>query len=392
MYSLRPIFLFVVAFSLVLDVFGQSTIVSPSIRRTGIGVVTDTARTAQAVRDSLRAREREMRTAYDALLNNSHSVSDEYRLAIRSDVYHYTDSHLPAAVTERADHDASEFADSLRMVAVRGDFDQMMTVASEGLRSKYDSLLRKKCGKSFALAGEFDPASLELNRHQRKVLAQKEKLVPALRKELQAEQENTLPNAQSAFRAQRISELRRDPMVYPTFAEMLTTLSEKVGEWCERPDSLLIGLFLEKEANPWLLDNFEFYTTRRGPIAVPRLTRETRTTTLPSADNRTYPSGGAVRQAAYPGGQRALNYDIAQRMRKPLSVRNGRVSGTVTVRVVVEKDGSLSNFRVVRSLTPECDAEALRLVQALPRRFTPAKNARGESVMQYVDIQVRFKK
>ncbi|WP_047451250.1 energy transducer TonB [Alistipes sp. ZOR0009] len=62
--------------------------------------------------------------------------------------------------------------------------------------------------------------------------------------------------------------------------------------------------------------------------------------------------------------------------------------GTVYVRVVVEKDGSLSLFKVERSLDKAFDQEALRVIKAMPK-WKPALR-RGEVVRSYMIIPVKF--
>ncbi|OON68012.1 energy transducer TonB [Hymenobacter sp. CRA2] len=90
------------------------------------------------------------------------------------------------------------------------------------------------------------------------------------------------------------------------------------------------------------------------------------------------PVGGAQAYADYLGDK--LNYPTA-------ALRAG-VQGTVEITMVVEKTGATSNWQVTKSLSPECDAEALRLVKAGPR-WKPAEH-KGGVVRQRVTLPVTF--
>lgn len=59
---------------------------------------------------------------------------------------------------------------------------------------------------------------------------------------------------------------------------------------------------------------------------------------------------------------------IKENIKTPEEINAVGVIGTVEVKFKIENDGSLTNFEVVKSLTPETDAEALRVVKLLPKR------------------------
>jgi protein TonB len=47
--------------------------------------------------------------------------------------------------------------------------------------------------------------------------------------------------------------------------------------------------------------------------------------------------------------------------------RSNHITGKVFVGFVIERDGSLSNFKIVKSLSPECDKEVLRVIIIRPK-------------------------
>ena len=70
----------------------------------------------------------------------------------------------------------------------------------------------------------------------------------------------------------------------------------------------------------------------------------------------------AEEPAQYPGGQAALMQYIAQNIRYPkISAENG-VQGRILVQFVIEKDGSLSNFKVVKGVKPAGDATDVKVL------------------------------
>ena len=71
------------------------------------------------------------------------------------------------------------------------------------------------------------------------------------------------------------------------------------------------------------------------------------------------------RAPVYPGGAEALGLFFLERIQYPAAARARQLSGTVLVTATVNTDGTVSNPVVAQSLSPECDAEALRVVPQL---------------------------
>ena len=84
-------------------------------------------------------------------------------------------------------------------------------------------------------------------------------------------------------------------------------------------------------------------------------------------------------------GMRAYRKYLEENIRYTPDSRKGRV----VVQATVSANGELQNLRVVKSLCPSCDAEALRLVKEGPRWKAASSN--GNAVNQQVKITVRFK-
>ena len=79
--------------------------------------------------------------------------------------------------------------------------------------------------------------------------------------------------------------------------------------------------------------------------------------------------GNAVAQdveAEYPGGGAALTKYIMDSFVYPHQAIVDRAEGSVYLSFIVEVDGSLSSIKVLKSLHPSLDEEAVRLIQEMP--------------------------
>ncbi len=81
---------------------------------------------------------------------------------------------------------------------------------------------------------------------------------------------------------------------------------------------------------------------------------------------------------------------ISENIIIPTSIRDVSFEGRVYVRFVVEKNGSVSLVEVMRGIPgcPECEAEALRVIKAMPP-WRPGIY-RGKPVRMYIQIPIKF--
>ena len=90
----------------------------------------------------------------------------------------------------------------------------------------------------------------------------------------------------------------------------------------------------------------------------------------------------------YPGGMKECLRFLAKNLKYPSEARNAKAEGGVFVQFIVEKSGSLSNVHVANGVNPYLDAEAVRVVCAMPK-WTPGK-VDGKPVRTSVTLPVRF--
>lgn len=94
--------------------------------------------------------------------------------------------------------------------------------------------------------------------------------------------------------------------------------------------------------------------------------------------------------ASFPGGPEKMNLYISKMIQKT-SLEQERTNQKYYIKMIVEKDGSLSNIQIVRGILscPECDKEALRIVKSMPK-WQPGIN-NGRAVRSYFIFPVLFK-
>lgn len=99
--------------------------------------------------------------------------------------------------------------------------------------------------------------------------------------------------------------------------------------------------------------------------------------------------GGVEEMPSFPGGMAALMKYIKDNLRYPEICREGAAMGRVNVVFIVNEDGSLSDVKVIRSIIPELDKEAIRVVKSMPK-WNPAKQNGKAVKMKYV-VSVNFR-
>lgn len=68
----------------------------------------------------------------------------------------------------------------------------------------------------------------------------------------------------------------------------------------------------------------------------------------------------------FPGGVDSMMSFVAKNVNYPEDAQEKGISGRAMIRFVVEKDGSVNDVQVMRSVSPSIDAEAVRVVKAVP--------------------------
>lgn len=91
----------------------------------------------------------------------------------------------------------------------------------------------------------------------------------------------------------------------------------------------------------------------------------------------------------YPGGLKACMNFLARNIKYPVLASEAKAQGRVIVQFVVDKDGSITEKTVVRSVEPSLDAEALRVIGMMPK-WKPGKQ-KGQNVRVQFTMPVVFR-
>ena len=91
----------------------------------------------------------------------------------------------------------------------------------------------------------------------------------------------------------------------------------------------------------------------------------------------------------FPGGMGEAMKFLAKNIKYPVAAQQAKIEGRVIVQFVVGKDGSISDVHTVRSVSPELDAEAIRVVSMMPK-WNPGKQ-RGKAVSVSFTMPIMFR-
>ena len=91
----------------------------------------------------------------------------------------------------------------------------------------------------------------------------------------------------------------------------------------------------------------------------------------------------------FPSGETKMMEYIAKNINYPQEARDKGIEGRVFIGMVIEKDGSVSNVRVLRGIGGGCDEEAVRVISSMPK-WKPGKVG-GEPVPVSYMLPVNFK-
>lgn len=97
----------------------------------------------------------------------------------------------------------------------------------------------------------------------------------------------------------------------------------------------------------------------------------------------------AEQMPEFPGGMKEMLKFLQENVKYPENAMKNNVQGRVIVQFVIEKDGTPTEFKVLRSVDPDLDAEALRVMKAMPK-WKPGMQ-KGQVVRVKFTVPVSFK-
>ena len=91
----------------------------------------------------------------------------------------------------------------------------------------------------------------------------------------------------------------------------------------------------------------------------------------------------------YPGGQAALFEYLSKNIKYPADAEKKKVEGKVFVTFVVDTDGKITEVSLLRKVFPSLDAEAIRVISAMPN-WIPGKQ-KGQAVRVKYTVPIMFR-
>ena len=167
------------------------------------------------------------------------------------------------------------------------------------------------------------------------------------------------------------------------------------------PKSVLVFSYIGKETYSVTVTEENIKSMKKSPIRLKDDVQETdeivvvgygtqkeipQTSTSPKDENTFF----IVEQMPeYPGGMSELMKYVARNIKYPADALREKTQGRVIVQFIVGKDGYTSDFKVMKSVSPSLDAEAIRVLANMPK-WTPGMQ-RGKTVAVKYTVPVTFK-
>ena len=111
-------------------------------------------------------------------------------------------------------------------------------------------------------------------------------------------------------------------------------------------------------------------------------------TVVSQKDQKEEPFNVVEDMPAFPGGMDAMIQFLSSNIQYPADAQKQKVDGRVLVNFVVEKDGSITEVKVIKPTFPSLDAEAVRVVKAMPK-WKPGYQ-RGKAVRVQFTMPINF--
>jgi len=118
------------------------------------------------------------------------------------------------------------------------------------------------------------------------------------------------------------------------------------------------------------------------------LQAQTDTVAVPKTENLTE----VDQMPEFPGGATEMYHYIFKQIKYPRNCLNKGISGIVVVKFTIDTLGQLSNIHTVKSVAPEIDAEAMRVIESMnhmKKRWEPGRH-NGRTVNVDFTLPIKF--
>ncbi|MCU0438380.1 MAG: TonB family protein [Raineya sp.] len=108
-------------------------------------------------------------------------------------------------------------------------------------------------------------------------------------------------------------------------------------------------------------------------------------------ENKTFQEFEVAQNAEYEGGINAFRKELQKKISYPSLAKRKETQGNVVLQFTVDKDGSITDIKVLRDIGDGCGDEAVKALKQMNTKWAPAKNAQGKPVRVRKSIPVAFK-
>lgn len=114
-----------------------------------------------------------------------------------------------------------------------------------------------------------------------------------------------------------------------------------------------------------------------GNIAVGQVKNDTQETVeMPELD----------KMPQFPGGMSGMHKFLTENVRYPYFARQKKIQGRVMVQFVVDKDGTVTDVKVEKSVHKSLDKEAVRVVKKMPKWIPGEKDGKPVRVLYHMPV------
>lgn len=188
--------------------------------------------------------------------------------------------------------------------------------------------------------------------------------------------QNTMPEGGAVIKVKEVRTSNRDVFVNPQIKRDEDVRPEE--EIKPLPDGVPIKGAFEVEGTP-----FTDGEVLKAKVVIPQPQE------LPQPIDKNKAYDVVEQMPSFPGGQSALLQWLSSKIKYPKEAEKNGMMGRVIVSFVVERDGSITDIRVVKSVDPSLDREAIRVVSSMPR-WKPGMQ-KGKPVRVKYTVPVTFR-
>lgn len=106
--------------------------------------------------------------------------------------------------------------------------------------------------------------------------------------------------------------------------------------------------------------------------------------------NKVYNEFEVVKNADYPGGINAFRKALQEKIKYPSQATRKGTEGTVTISFVIDKDGRITDAKIVKDIGDGCGEAALEALKQMTTLWSPATDAKGNPVKVRKTLPVKF--